>query len=360
MTDFLVSILIPAYNRASLIRETLTSVINQSYENFECIIIDDGSTDDTKAIIKEFSAKDRRFKIYERDREPKGACSCRNIGVENSCGEYIMFLDSDDLITSACLEERLKVARDKPEYDAWVFPGLHFARKPGDSRLLWNITKKDVSQIKRFLTSDIPWSTTGPLWNAESLKKFNIKWDESLADWQDADIHLCALIKGLQFYEADCLPDYFIRHIYENENERISASDLKEDRILSKMRLFDKWHALINNSDLSITGKNDCNKHLSSYCFLFAERIVKKKIKFDHSILIKKMRDIYRHNKILLIFIKIYLWNLKHLENVFVLRSINYRIIRKCLPGFLFHTESDFRKTDLDHELVIKASGLIM
>lgn len=359
MSGNLVSILIPSYNRAFLMRETLSSLANQSYKNLECIIIDDGSTDDTKSIVADFVEKDKRFKLYERKRLPKGACTCRNIGIEHANGEYIMFLDSDDLITPYCLSDRLKVANNNPGFDAWVFPGLHFENKPGDSKLLWNITKKDKSHIKRFLASDIPWSTSGPLWKTATLKKYNIKWDENLADWQDADIHLRALLKGMKFYETDCLPDYFIRHTYESNSQRISASDFKEDRLFSKIKLFEKWHILIDNSNLTDKEKNEFNKSLSVYCFIFAERIIKKNINFDYTLMLQKMIEIYRHKFYVKILVRFYLWNLKNLENVFALRSLNFRIIRKCLPQFLFHTDSNFRNTNIDEQSLSKVISLM-
>ena len=99
----LVSIVIPLYNRAELIAETLQSVLMQFYQNWECIVVDDGSTDNSFQVIKSLFEKDNRIKVYERNREPKGASTCRNIGIEKSNGEYIIFLDSDDLLDSDSL-----------------------------------------------------------------------------------------------------------------------------------------------------------------------------------------------------------------------------------------------------------------
>jgi glycosyltransferase involved in cell wall biosynthesis len=87
----LVSIVIPNYNRESLIEETLNSVLQQTINNWECIIVDDGSTDNSINLIKHFTEKDNRFKLILRDRKPKGASTCRNIGIAHSRSQYIVF-----------------------------------------------------------------------------------------------------------------------------------------------------------------------------------------------------------------------------------------------------------------------------
>jgi glycosyltransferase involved in cell wall biosynthesis len=108
MNKSLVSIIIPTYNRAHLIGETLDSVMAQSYINWECIVVDDGSTDNTAKILLDYSLKDTRFKYYQRpEARPKGANACRNYGFELSEGEYINWLDSDDIISNNKIEEQL-------------------------------------------------------------------------------------------------------------------------------------------------------------------------------------------------------------------------------------------------------------
>lgn len=106
----LISIIIPTYNRAHLIHETLDSVLNQSYGNWECLIIDDFSDDSTLSILQKYKEKDNRFRFYiKSEKDRKGASSSRNIGLKNTRGSYIQFLDSDDLIASNKLEEQLKI-----------------------------------------------------------------------------------------------------------------------------------------------------------------------------------------------------------------------------------------------------------
>lgn len=102
MTKPLVSIIIPCYNQAQYLPETLQSVLDQTYTNWECIIVNDGSPDTTDEIAQEWLAKDSRYKyIYQ---ENKGVSSARNLGLEYALGEFIQFLDSDDIIHYQKLE----------------------------------------------------------------------------------------------------------------------------------------------------------------------------------------------------------------------------------------------------------------
>ena len=90
-----VSIVIPTYNRADCLGETLESVRAQTMPDFEAIVIDDGSTDGTRAMFEQQFASDARFKyVYQRN---QGVCVARNTGLEHSIGENVAFLDSDDL-----------------------------------------------------------------------------------------------------------------------------------------------------------------------------------------------------------------------------------------------------------------------
>src|SRR5690606_480254 len=105
MPSGLISIIIPSYNRANLIGETLDSIIAQSCTQWECLVVDDGSTDATNIVIAEYAQKDKRIKLFKRpDTKPKGANACRNIGLQEAQGDYVVFFDSDDLMSENHLE----------------------------------------------------------------------------------------------------------------------------------------------------------------------------------------------------------------------------------------------------------------
>lgn len=92
----MISIIIPTYNQVEYIDYTLQSVINQNYENWECLIVDDGSTDHTEEIVNEIIKKDSRFNYFKKVNG--GASSARNCGLDMAKGDFIQFLDSDDYI----------------------------------------------------------------------------------------------------------------------------------------------------------------------------------------------------------------------------------------------------------------------
>ena len=94
------SAIIPCFNNGYLLSEMIECVISQSYEDWELIIVDDKSMDNTLEIINKYIIKDNRIRLYVRDREPKGSVTCRNIGLMHSTGKYIIHLDADDLISN--------------------------------------------------------------------------------------------------------------------------------------------------------------------------------------------------------------------------------------------------------------------
>ncbi|WP_188049576.1 glycosyltransferase family A protein [Flavobacterium sp. GP15] len=92
----LVSIIIPIYNQEKYLKETLNSVVNQTYSNWECILINDGSSDNSVSVLSEYVSKDNRFVFINS--ENKGVSSARNFGLKRAKGYFILFLDGDDLI----------------------------------------------------------------------------------------------------------------------------------------------------------------------------------------------------------------------------------------------------------------------
>lgn len=106
MINPLISIIVPCYNQAQYLGEALQSVLSQTNSNWECIIINDGSTDDTEIIAKQWCTIDKRFNYYHK--KNCGISSARNFGINKAKGAYIQFLDSDDILVDRKLELSLK------------------------------------------------------------------------------------------------------------------------------------------------------------------------------------------------------------------------------------------------------------
>lgn len=212
------SVIIPVFNRAKLLRECLDSVAAQSVKEWECIVVDDGSSDDSPAVAAAYAARDERFRALSRPALVKGASACRNHGLAASTAPYVMFLDSDDLLHPECLERRLKFMRTEGEIaDLGIFPTLTFYERPGDRDILWNVDKP-TPDLLRFLRLDVAWSTAGAFWRSEAIRSIG-GFDENLPGWQDWQVHIVALLEGLNCVRAGGPADSYWR---DHGGEQIS------------------------------------------------------------------------------------------------------------------------------------------
>ena len=156
----LVSIIIPTYNRAHLIGETLDSVLAQTYTKWECIIIDDGSTDSTDHLINQYAQKDQRFRYFKRpSNKQKGANACRNIGLQHSKGEYVVYFDSDDLMTIDHLETKINAV--KARLFDYAVTKTQFFNSDSDNKLLernYTFNSQDINAYN-YISQKINWLT---------------------------------------------------------------------------------------------------------------------------------------------------------------------------------------------------------
>lgn len=128
MTGDLVSIVVPVYNCERFIADTIKSVQNQTYDNWELILVDDCSKDASATIIAEMAKTDSRIKLIKSETN-NGAASARNRGVDESNGRYLCYLDSDDLWVSDKLESELQFIAEKNA--GFIFTGYEFADENG-------------------------------------------------------------------------------------------------------------------------------------------------------------------------------------------------------------------------------------
>jgi glycosyltransferase involved in cell wall biosynthesis len=205
----LVSIITPHYERPELLRQTVESVQRQSYKDWELIIVDDGSCLETWNTIQTLA--EPRVIVIRREEGPKGPSQCRNLGVAASSGQYVLFLDSDDLLAPQCLLRRVEVATDQPGHDLWVFPVELFRLVPGDLRVPWNRMSDDSETLERFLRSDGPWCVSSPLWRRTAFQGIG-GFNPGVLYGDDADLHIRALLAGTRFLQCpNAVADVFIR-----------------------------------------------------------------------------------------------------------------------------------------------------
>jgi glycosyltransferase involved in cell wall biosynthesis len=169
-----VTIIMATYNRAHLIEDALQSIKNQSHQDWECLIIDDGCTDNTSEVISTFLQEDNRFKFLKRPRTfKKGLPGCRNYGLEIATGKYIIFFDDDDIVHPQNMELCLE-AFQKKKIDFCVYKKRSFlsAFQP--------ITfKKEVIYFSNFISkNDIGAIVT----NKISIASCTVMWEKTCFD----------------------------------------------------------------------------------------------------------------------------------------------------------------------------------
>lgn len=203
-----ISIITANYNKEQFLNDTALSVINQSYSNWEWIILDDASTDSSIKVLKELENKDERI-IVQFNTVNLGANFCRNQGLYLAKGEYIIFLDADDLLAPFCLEQRVNQIKLQNEYDLWVFPMGVFKNKIGDREGgEWIPPKDDADFLKLFLSHQLPWSICQPIWRKDFLIKIK-GFNEVYVRLQDVELHTRALlndarVKTFSDLKLDC------------------------------------------------------------------------------------------------------------------------------------------------------------
>lgn len=128
MVNGLVTVVLPVYNVEKYLERCIVSVVNQTYENIEIILVDDGSTDGSAAICDSWTEKDGRIRVIHKQNQGLGMA--RNTGIENASGEYVCFFDSDDYVAPDTIEKSYRRAKEE-KADIVLF-GMNFADENGD------------------------------------------------------------------------------------------------------------------------------------------------------------------------------------------------------------------------------------
>lgn len=251
----LVSVIIPLYNAESYIRETVLSVQNQSYPNIEIIIVDDGSTDDSYKVALEFSSA--KCKVISQKNQ--GACSARNLGIEESKGDYLQFLDADDVLS-----------KDKILHQVEEMSG---AGKNIVAICAWYYFENDTSQIRKndleiFRSYANPLELLIDMWAGQqflspacylihrSILEKSGTWDETISNNQDGEFFCRVLVcadqvvfsQGISYYRTN-LPNSVSRGIgsYKNADSRLKTYLLYEHHVRDYMHIDKMKKALSAN-----------------------------------------------------------------------------------------------------------------
>tara|TARA_R110002020_G_scaffold188328_3_gene387056 strand:+ start:666 stop:1622 length:957 start_codon:yes stop_codon:yes gene_type:complete len=309
-----VSIIIPTYNRAHLIRETLDSVWGQLYKNWECIIVDDGSTDSTSEIVKPY-LEDLRFKYYERPlNRHKGANACRNYGIEISKGEFLQFLDSDDILSPDKIKHQIELIINNGDAD------LVFCQ--------WKRFQNDIEESQSIVPSDFYTNYNSGIDFLESLGENNSfmcshsylmnknilnksgYWNEYLESNQDGEFFFRVLINSKKiifcpdvtvFYRVSVINSVSSYSSAEKVRQVIASWQLMENQLILKYG--DKLYQYIENGKKRVFIDLNKSRYLKikfenrdffKYQLIQEKRYLKSK-RF-HRRLIKKIYNLFNKN----------------------------------------------------------------
>ncbi|MBK8805291.1 MAG: glycosyltransferase family 2 protein [Bacteroidales bacterium] len=317
----LISIIIPSWNRKSLIFETLQSVVNQTSTDWELIIVDDHSTDGSFEELEIFVRSHENIKLFKRNSSTKGANVCRNEGAEYAKGNYLIFLDSDDILDVTCIENRVSVLKKNQKADFFVFLTKTFINTLGDSDLYWNIFNKE-NDLLRFLNVDPVWQTTSVLWDNSFFKKID-GFDENLKCWQDWDIHIRAILCAEDYYKSENEPDNYYRL---NENFSIRKNSSSNEYLLHREYVTNKIFNEIKNK------KGKVKKYNLYFAKLYYQmsKLWMEKANVAESL---RLLSLIKQKK-LLSNIEYFIWMI-YIRQQFYLSSNNKSIIKRIIDKIL-------------------------
>ncbi len=203
----LVSIIVPGFNKVRYLDEMIASVQAQTHAGWEMIFVDDASTDGTREAIMGRAAEDSRIKPVLQQANV-GANRCRNVGMALAKGDYLMFLDADDVLAPHCLERRISFAL-QGDHDMVVSSMEVFQERPGDGAGRWAPSPNDP--LDEFLRHHLPWSVMQPLWRRSFLLSLG-GFDERFPRHQDVEFHTRALFRtDIRYATIEGAPDCFYR-----------------------------------------------------------------------------------------------------------------------------------------------------
>lgn len=215
-----VSIIIPVYNSEKYLQNCLESIKNQTEKDFEVIIINDGSTDNSKLIIADY-LKDKRFKLI--DQKNQGIGYSRNKGIEESKGQYVVFIDSDDSIEKNFLEEMLKkIEKDNLDIVVCDYIEENEETKEYNETLIPPFENTTIKENKELLLSinKAPWNK---IYKKELIKDIRFPEDLKYEDTQ----FICEALKNAKIGKINqCLNHYVIHSKSETTTMNIRVFDI--------------------------------------------------------------------------------------------------------------------------------------
>jgi hypothetical protein len=221
-----ISVIVPCYNQAQYLDESLGSIYDQTYSNWECIVINDGSPDNTEVIARKWEAKDPRF-IYI-SKENGGVSSARNIGIEKATGEYILPLDADDKFDAFFMEKAIEVMENNPEVGIVSSWGMFFSK---DKK--YQVYKSTASSISDLLFCNGV-NMGFSLFRKESWEKSGKYDGDSRNGYEDWELLLRIAALGWKVHIIEEVLFYYRQHLVSRRKDMNRVENLNKKFIYMK------------------------------------------------------------------------------------------------------------------------------
>lgn len=198
------SIIIPAYNAAKYIERCVESIVSQNYSDIEILLIDDGSTDETLAICQGLSCKHSNIIVLHKNNE--GVSSARNYGIDNACGEYLMFVDADDYLLPGTLAQAIGVVNSYAEADFYVYGFDRISRNgkaesvSSSPRVYLENNKLDFIMNSHSVMLGAPWAK---IFSREFIAKRKLYFDKNTRLFEDICFNMKAIENSNMFITSD-------------------------------------------------------------------------------------------------------------------------------------------------------------
>lgn len=216
-----VSIIMATYNRAHFIEETIQSILNQVYNSWELLIVDDGSEDDTSQVLIPY-LQDSRIRYLQRSPSyKKGLPGCRNMGLDLAQGEFIIFFDDDDIVHPQNLQISIDEISSRPDlmfcrYRREVFEGK-FDKVFDTSKKLDSFSIQGLKNYSKLITQELSFNSCSVLWRKECFK--NIRFNEELMYAEEWECYTNILTEGNNGISIDKTLYYGRKHAQSNTGE---------------------------------------------------------------------------------------------------------------------------------------------
>lgn len=264
MKSPLVTVIIPAYNAESTINSAVQSVLIQSYQNLEILIIDDGSNDGTCMVVKQIAKETDLVRLLKVNHG--GVSRARNAGITEARGDYCMFLDADDELPPKAVEHLIYAINIDP-FTAISIGGMDFVRFDGEdivSRKSYSVEKDELiipvdyaNQLKELLHCNYLQSSCAKLYHVVFLRSNNLKFDESLDSFEDFEFIIrCISAAPILYITPAIVYRYSLRATQSNSRK---TKDNIVDQMLSVKQSIDSFCITMNVEPSTF---NELSSHL--------------------------------------------------------------------------------------------------